>query len=249
MNERDVVAAPEQRDDLLGLAKPHQAMVDEDAGQLLADRFVDQDGGDRAVDSAGQPADHLSASDLGPNVGDLGIAVARHRPVAGAAADVTDEIGEKLAAVGRVHDLGVEHQAVAPRGLIGRDCERRAFGTGDHGEAGRERFHAVAVAHPHLVLLSDLPQPVEQGRGRGDVDEGSAELLLVGGHDLAAELLVKRLLAIADAEQGTPLSNMTCGARGLSVAVTEAGPPEKMTPLGCSRSNAASAALNGAISQ
>ena len=57
------------------------------------------------------------------------------------------------------------------------------------------------MAHPHLVLLADFPQTVEQRRGRDDVDEGAAELLLVGGHDLAAQLLVERLLAVADAEQ------------------------------------------------
>jgi hypothetical protein len=51
------------------------------------------------------------------------------------------------------------------------------------------------------------------------------------------------------ASSGTPLSNMPCGARGLSASVTEAGPPEKITPLGWSRSNASSAALNGAISE
>ena len=39
------------------------------------------------------------------------------------------------------------------------------------------------------------------------------------------------------------------GARGLSASVTDAGPPEKMTPFGWSRSNASSLALNGAISQ
>ena len=47
MHERDVVWLAEQPDDLLRLALPHQAVVDEDAGQLLADRLMDQDGGDR----------------------------------------------------------------------------------------------------------------------------------------------------------------------------------------------------------
>ena len=42
---------------------------------------------------------------------------------------------------------------------------------------------------------------------------------------------------------GRPLSNITCGARGLSASVTDAGPPEKITPLGWSRSNASSAGI------
>ena len=124
-----------------------------------------------------------------------------HRPVARAAAHVAHEIGEQLAAVGRVHDLRVEHQRIAPGFLVGGDGERRAFGSGDHLEARRQRLDPVAVAHPHLVLLADVPQPVEQRRRRDDLDERPAEFLLVGGDDLAAELLVQRLLAVADGEQ------------------------------------------------
>jgi hypothetical protein len=48
---------------------------------------------------------------------------------------------------------------------------------------------------------------------------------------------------------GTPESNTACGARGLPFAVTEAGPPEKITPLGCILSNAVAAFWNGWISQ
>ena len=130
VDQRDVVAVAEQRDDLLRLALAHQAVVDEHAGQLVADRFVDQHRRDRAVDAARQAADHAALADLLADVGDLGVAEAGHRPVAGAAADVPHEIGEQLAAVGRVHDLRVEHQAVALRLLVGGDREGRAFGRG-----------------------------------------------------------------------------------------------------------------------
>ena len=72
MHERDVEVAAEQRHDLLGLVQPQQAVVDEDAGELVADRLVDQHGGDRAVDAAGEPADHAALADLGADLGDLG---------------------------------------------------------------------------------------------------------------------------------------------------------------------------------
>ena len=201
VHQRDVVAVAEQAHDLLGLARAHQAVIDEHAGQLLADRLVDQHRRDGAVDAARKAADHPALADLLADVGDLGVAEARHRPVAGAAADVPDEIGEQLAAVGRVHHLRVEHQAVALRVLVGGDGEGRAFGRGDDLEAGRERLDPVAVAHPHLVLLADVPQAVEQRARCDDLDEGAAELALIGGDHLAAELLVKRLLAVADAEE------------------------------------------------
>ena len=109
MDERDVVVAAEQPDDLLRLVLPHQAVVDEDAGELVADRLVDQHRGDRGIDAAGKAADHPALADL---LADAAIACSRmrHRPVAGKAGDLVDEIGEKLCAVRRVHDLGVEHQ-------------------------------------------------------------------------------------------------------------------------------------------
>ena len=47
MDERDVVVIAKQPHDLFGLAEAHQAVIDEDAGQLVADRFVDQHRGDR----------------------------------------------------------------------------------------------------------------------------------------------------------------------------------------------------------
>src|SRR5262249_48071573 len=92
--ERDVVAVAEERDDLLGLAQAHEAMVDEYASQLVADCFMDEDGGNGAVDASRKAADHTAITDLLANVGDLGLAEARHGPVAGATADVAHEIRE-----------------------------------------------------------------------------------------------------------------------------------------------------------
>jgi hypothetical protein len=75
-------------------------VIDEDAGQLVADRLVDQDRGDRAVDPARKPADHAAIADLFADFGDLGLAEFGHRPVAGKAADLVDEVGDQLRAIG-----------------------------------------------------------------------------------------------------------------------------------------------------
>ena len=48
---------------LLRLAGPQQAVVDEHAGQLIADRPVDQGGGHRRVHPAGEPAQHPLPAD------------------------------------------------------------------------------------------------------------------------------------------------------------------------------------------
>jgi hypothetical protein len=47
---------------------------------------------------------------------------------------------------------------------------------------------------------------------------------------------------------GRPASKKCWGARGESSHITDAGPPERMMPLGFNRSNASAAALKGAIS-
>ena len=50
--------------DLLALVLAQQAVVDEDADQLVADRFVHERRRDGRVDSAGEPADHPTRTDL-----------------------------------------------------------------------------------------------------------------------------------------------------------------------------------------
>ena len=140
MDERDVVVAAEQGDDLVGLVEAHQPVIDEDTGEPFADRLVDQDGGDGGIDAAGEAADHAAVADLFPDPGNRLLAERRHRPVAGKAGDTVDEIGKQLRAVGRVHDLRMElHPVDAELAVLDRR-ERRAVGPGDDAEtrpAGR----------------------------------------------------------------------------------------------------------------
>ena len=81
--------------------------------------------------------------------------------------------------------------------------------TRDDVEARRELGDLVAVAHPHLVPLADLPQPVEQRRILGHRQERPAEFarpfaLGAAGLDPAAQLVAHHLLAVADAEDRQP---------------------------------------------
>ena len=125
MDQRNVELAAEQPHHLLALAGPHQAVVDEDAGQLVADRLVDQHRGDRRIDAAGQAADHPALADLGADRRARLGAEGGHRPVALQAGDVVDEVADQPRAVGRVDDLGVEHQAVVAARLVGDQREGR----------------------------------------------------------------------------------------------------------------------------
>ena len=146
----------------------------------------------------------MPVADLGADFGDLGVAIAGHRPVAGHPAHAVDEIGEQLRAVGGVDHLGVELGAVIVPRLVGDDRERRAVADRDDLEPRGEFGDLVAVAHPHLVPLADRPQPVEQGAILGHGQEGAAEFAaafaVAPPLDRAAELVAHHLLAVADAE-------------------------------------------------
>ena len=71
VHERDVVVVAEQVDDLSASSSAQQAVIDEDAGELVADRLVDQHGGHGRIDAAGEAADHLALADLGADLRDL----------------------------------------------------------------------------------------------------------------------------------------------------------------------------------
>ena len=124
-------------DDLLGLVHPHQPVVDEDAGQLLPHRLVDEHRRDRGVDAAGEAADDAAVADLGLDLRDLLGDHRLRRPLLLAAGDVAQEAGQDLGPVGGVDDLGVELDPVEPAigHLAGGD--RRARARGERDEARR----------------------------------------------------------------------------------------------------------------
>ena len=233
MHQRDVVVAAEQAHDLLRLAQAQQPGVDEDAGQLVADRLVQQGRGDRRSrprrkgrrSTRPLPTWRADALDrLGAERG--------HRPVAADAADPVGEVAQQQPALRRVHDLGVEQDAVKAPGVIGGRGEGRAVADRHRAEIRRQRIDLVAVAHPYLLARALRPQPLEQPALAGDVDKGAAEFLVVAEGDAAAKLGAHRLHAVADRQTGTSRSNTRSGARGVVASVTEAGPPDRMMPAG-----------------
>src|SRR3546814_16596524 len=112
MNERDVVMATEQADDLIGLTGAHQPVIDEHTGELLADRLMDQHRRDRRIDLARQPADYAALADLRSDFRDLGCANFSPRPVARTPADMARVIGDEARAIGGLDALRVALQRV-----------------------------------------------------------------------------------------------------------------------------------------
>ena len=202
MHQRDVVVMPEQVDDGLGFVEPQHAVIDEDAGELVADRLVDQHCGDGGIDAAGEAADHLALADLGADLLDRLLAEGAHGPVAGEAGDLADEIADQFGAVGRVHHFGVEHQAVIFALLVLDHRERRVRRDAGHRKTRRHLGDAVAMAHPDRMLFAHRPGGLEQVARRLDLDIGAAEFAVVAALDLAAELGGHGHLAVADAEHG-----------------------------------------------
>jgi hypothetical protein len=107
-----VQPAAEASLDLRRLVQPQHAVVDEDAGQALADGAVNQHRGDGRVDAAAQPADDPAVADLRGDARRRFLDERRHRPVSGAAADVEGEVPQDLETAIGVRDLGMEQQAV-----------------------------------------------------------------------------------------------------------------------------------------
>ena len=190
----------EQRHDALGLAGAEQPVVDEDAGELIGDRLVNQHRGDGRIDAAGEAADHAAAADLRPDAGDGFVPEGLHGPVAGRADDPADEVAQQRRSVRGVHHLGMELHRVEVARLVGDRGEGCVVRAADDLEARRQPRHPVAMAHPDRIALAFSPHALEQRALGDDLDLGAAELAVMAALDLAAELRRHRLLAIADAE-------------------------------------------------
>src|SRR5207245_2457912 len=135
-----------------GLFAAQQAVVDEDAGELVAYGAVDERGGDGGVDAAGEGADHSPVADLLPDAEDgVGDEVAGG-PIAAAAADAQEEVLEELLTVRRAHDREVELKTDAA--AVGRQ-----HGVADDGVAvcavGRRGDFAAELVGEELHAVAD----------------------------------------------------------------------------------------------
>ena len=122
-------------------------MIDEHAGEAVADGPLHERRGDRGVHPAGQPADGVTVADLLADRADLLLDDVEHGPGRAAAGQLEEPAQDARAVLG-VHDLGMELDAeqAAARVLHGR--HRGGFGARGHREAGRGLGGGVPVRHP-----------------------------------------------------------------------------------------------------
>ena len=200
-HQRHLELIAEGLDHLRALVLAHEAVIDEHAGQPVPDRPVHEQRGHRGVDAARQAADGPAVPHLGADARDL---VLDHRggaPALVTAADVGEEVGQHLLAVGGVHDLGVKLDPVdAALGGLEGGHRRRGRG-GQRREAGRRREDGVAVRHPARLLRGRAGQ---QPARVGHSELRAPELAHLGALDTAAQLQRDELHAVADAEHRHP---------------------------------------------
>ena len=157
--------------DLVAFVQAQQAVIDEHAGQLVADGLVQQRRDHRGIDAAGQAEQHLALAHLRAHARDGIFDDVADAPQRRAAADLAHEALQQLAALQRVRDFGMELHGVEAARFVDHRGERRVGALRHGGETRRQRLDAVAVAHPHVehgaaLRVRAIEQAVEQLVGR-----------------------------------------------------------------------------------
>ncbi len=185
--------------DLDAFVLTQQTVIDEDAGELVADGLVDERCGHGGVDSAGEAADDPTGADLLADEFDLFVDDGFVRPVGGEAGDVEQEVLEDLLPVLRVEDFGVPLHAGELLRRAFEGCDGGVRGGGEDVEAGGRLGDGVPVGHPDLVVARGLGQECS---GLRHGDRGGSVFALIGLGYAAAEGGRHELEAVADAHRG-----------------------------------------------
>ena len=145
--------------DHVAFIKSKQAVVNEYAGQLLADGPVNQRRCHRGIDSARQSKDHLFLTHLRPDSGHSFTDVVPHDPVSAGSTNVQNEtLQDSRTAFGMSH-FRVELDAVEAPVFIRHTGDRATVGRRHELESVWQFDDLVAVAHP------DLQHSVPHSRG------------------------------------------------------------------------------------
>ncbi len=205
VDDGQVHVVAEHTDDLFCLVLAQQAVVNKNAGKLVADGLVDQSRRDRAVDTTRQRTDDLGVAHLSLDICDSFVAVGAHRPIAREPGQ-SDEVFIELFAIWRVVHFGVELNRVKVAGCIGCDGIRRVGRGAVDGKTGGELGHVIAVAHPDLFFVVCKPAVQQWQLFFGWCDVGPTEFRRAtaardfAAMHFAAQLLHHHLLAIANAQ-------------------------------------------------
>ncbi len=211
-------------------------MVDEDAGEPVPHRAVDQRGGHRRIDPARQAADHpRGGADLAHDPRGLALDEMACGPVRRAATDLEQEVGDDLAAAGRVGHLGMELYRMNRLGLM-LEARHRRIGAGRRGHiARRRRIHVIAVAHPALDVFARR-KPLEQPPAQ-HLHLGAAVFLPVGVHHLRSGQMGDHLHAVAEAQHRDTQIEQALRRERSALVIHRVGAAREDNPLGLPGAN------------
>ena len=197
--ERDVEVAAEGLLNVLAFVLAHEAVVDEDAGELVAHGLVGEQSGYRGVHPAGKPAHHLLVAHLAADALHGLLDDGGRRPGRGDIADLVQEVLQDVLAVDGVAHLRMELHAVQAGPAVLHGGHGHTGTLRRRAEAGRHFHHRVAVAHPAGHLRGQVE---EQRAGLADPDGRTPVLRQIGTRHPAAAQLGHELQAVADAKDG-----------------------------------------------
>ncbi len=200
VDERHLEVPAERLHDLLGLVLAQEPVVDEDARQLIPHCLVHQQRRDRGVDAARERAQHPLGADGRADALDLLLDDSGRSPRGRRPGDLVQEVLQDLLTVRRVHDLGVELDAVQAARTVLEGGDRSGRRAGRHVRTRRRRGDGVAMAHPYGLLGRQVVEELRLLR----LQLGLAELRGARSLDGATEVAGHELHPVADAERGDP---------------------------------------------
>lgn len=134
----------------------HKALVYKDTGQLVPHGPADEACGHGGIYAAGEAENNFLIADALPQGLDGILNEGIHLPVAGAEADIVQEVFEHLIAELAVGHLGMELDGVELLRLVLHGSHRAVIGGGGDLEALRQLIDPVRMAHPHDAALGHI---------------------------------------------------------------------------------------------
>ena len=177
-------------------------MIDENAGELVADSLGEQRRRDGGINAAGKRQQHLTVADLGADRFNGCAHIVAHRPIALCAADLIQEVVQHFLAVFGVVYFRVELHAVKAASFVAYADGRAGCAVRNKAEAFGDLGHVVAVAHPRYALFRQALEQAAVGVEKGGGLAVFASRIRLRGSDLSAEVVRHELAAVAYAEHG-----------------------------------------------
>ena len=130
-------------------------MVNENAGQLFADRFGKQNGCNRGIHAAGQSAEHFTGTDFFTKLFDRGLHERSHLPASATSADFIYKVAEHLLSFCCMHYFRMELRCIKLFLRTGHGCYRTYTGMSRDLKALGSLCNIIRMAHPGYCFFGN----------------------------------------------------------------------------------------------